>query len=266
MRLVLSEDGVERDTTTGTPQGRILSPLLANIALTVLDDHFAEAWTAMGDFNARHRRRRKGLATYRLVRYADDFVVMVNGTCDHAAELRDEVAAVLAPIGLRLSEAKTRIVHIDEGFDFLGSHPAALQARLRQVVRLHLPLEEGARLDQGQGADDDPRGDEPTARSPVLPARAGVAGLGQLLPTRRVQVDLRLLRARVHLAQGDLLAPPQTPHANWKWLRRRYLPGWWPTDGEVTLLDVGKVAVTRYHYRGNTIPTPWTWALAETVA
>jgi hypothetical protein len=50
----------------------VLSPLLANIALSVLDDHFAAAWAAMGDFNARHRRRRRGEATYRLIRYADD--------------------------------------------------------------------------------------------------------------------------------------------------------------------------------------------------
>ncbi|MGH2660911.1 MAG: reverse transcriptase domain-containing protein, partial [Actinomycetota bacterium] len=59
---ILSEDGVERDTTTGTPQGGILSPLLANIALSILDEHFAEAWASWGDFNARSRRRRKGMA------------------------------------------------------------------------------------------------------------------------------------------------------------------------------------------------------------
>jgi len=114
---ILSEDGVERDTITGTPQGGILSPLLANVALSVLDEHFAEAWQ---DPNGRRRRRRHGLANYRLVRYADDFVVMVHGTRAHAQALRDEVAAVLAPMGLCLSEAKTRVVHIDEGFDFLG--------------------------------------------------------------------------------------------------------------------------------------------------
>ena len=50
---VLAEDGAERDTVTGTPQGGILSPLLANVALSVLDEHFAEAWKAMGDSNAR---------------------------------------------------------------------------------------------------------------------------------------------------------------------------------------------------------------------
>ena len=51
---ILTEDGVSRDTTAGTPQGGILSPLLANIALSVLDEHFIER---QGDRNARVRRR-----------------------------------------------------------------------------------------------------------------------------------------------------------------------------------------------------------------
>src|SRR6266540_2612079 len=113
-------DGVLRATDTGAPQGGILSPLLSNIALSVLDEHFVAAWEEMGDSHRREQRRRKGLANYRLVRYADDWVVMVAGTWADAERLRDEAAAVLAPMGLRLSEEKTRIVHIDEGFEFLG--------------------------------------------------------------------------------------------------------------------------------------------------
>ena len=77
---ILSEDGELRETDTGTPQGGILSPLLSNIALSVLDEHFAKAWEEMGNSDARKRRRRKGLANYRLVRFADDWVVMVAGT------------------------------------------------------------------------------------------------------------------------------------------------------------------------------------------
>ena len=56
----------------------------------------------------------------KLVRYADDFVIMVHGQQSDAEALWGEVAAVLRPMGLRLSEAKTRLTHIDTGFDFLG--------------------------------------------------------------------------------------------------------------------------------------------------
>lgn len=70
--------------------------------------------------SARQARRRKGLATYRMVRYADDFVIVVHGTREHASKLREEVATVLQDVGLQLSEEKTHITHIDTGFDFLG--------------------------------------------------------------------------------------------------------------------------------------------------
>ncbi len=80
---ILGEDGVERDTITGTPQGGILSPLLSNIALSVLDDHFVKAWEMMGNSSSqRQAYRRKGLATYRLVRYADDCAPRTRGGFD----------------------------------------------------------------------------------------------------------------------------------------------------------------------------------------
>lgn len=47
------------------------------------------------------------------------------------------------------------------------------------------------------------------------------------------------------------------PHTGWKKLRRRHLPGWWPTDGDIELFDPGKVPVWYYRYRGSTIPSPW---------
>ncbi|WP_409497454.1 group II intron reverse transcriptase/maturase, partial [Amycolatopsis sp. cmx-11-12] len=125
---VLSEDGVDRDTHTGTPQGGILSPLLANIVLSALDDHFQAKWDAFSvgvdEAGAAQRRKRfrdnKGGATFKLVRYADDFVILVHGPERLARALRDEVADLLQSIGLTLAVEKTRVVHIDEGFDFLG--------------------------------------------------------------------------------------------------------------------------------------------------
>jgi RNA-directed DNA polymerase len=118
---ILTQLGVEEETLTGTPQGGILSPLLANIALSVLDDWFTKNWqAAMNSPIRRKRRHHKGLPTWRLVRYADDFVIMVHGTRDDAAALQGEIAEVLAPMGLHLSAAKTSVVSLNEGFDFLG--------------------------------------------------------------------------------------------------------------------------------------------------
>ena len=57
---VLSEDGLSRDTITGTPQGGILSPLLANIALSVLDEYFTAKWDALGPAWTRAKHRRAG--------------------------------------------------------------------------------------------------------------------------------------------------------------------------------------------------------------
>ena len=117
---ILGEDGAVRDTITGTPQGGILSPLLSNVARSVLDEHIIQHGQASAPSWVRQRRRHQGQPNYRIVRYADDFVVLVAGTRHHAEALWEQVAAVLATLGLRLSPEKTTICHIDEGFEFLG--------------------------------------------------------------------------------------------------------------------------------------------------
>ena len=71
---VMTETGDREDSDTGTPQGGILSPLLANIALSVLDEHVMAPWKPsglMGTTARRNYRRSKGLPTWRIVRYAD---------------------------------------------------------------------------------------------------------------------------------------------------------------------------------------------------
>ncbi|MBV9682746.1 MAG: group II intron reverse transcriptase/maturase [Solirubrobacterales bacterium] len=108
LRAGVFEGGVVSAIEAGTPQGSPVSPLLANIALHVLD----EAWAASG--------QRLGA----LVKYADDLVALC-ATREQAEEARELVAAVLDPIGLRVHPEKTRIVHVAlgaEGFDFLGFH------------------------------------------------------------------------------------------------------------------------------------------------
>nr|WP_198409013.1 group II intron reverse transcriptase/maturase [Mycobacterium intracellulare] len=120
---VMTELGIREASFTGTPQGGILSPLLANIALSALDEHVHGPWMAGGTMSTprrRARRRAKDLPNWRIVRYADDFVVLVHGNQADVEALREDIADVLAPLGLRLSEAKTRIMHMGDGFDFLG--------------------------------------------------------------------------------------------------------------------------------------------------
>jgi RNA-directed DNA polymerase len=97
--------------------------LLANIALSVLDEHLQGPWQPGGTMSTEYRRARRRaqqLPTWRMVRYADDFVVLVHGTRHHVEALREEVVQVLAPMGLQFSAAKTQVVHLDDGFDFLG--------------------------------------------------------------------------------------------------------------------------------------------------
>jgi RNA-directed DNA polymerase len=71
---ILGEDGATRDTITGTPQGGILSPLLSNVALSVLDEHITGHGQAGAPSWVRQRRRHQGRPNYRIVRYADDGV------------------------------------------------------------------------------------------------------------------------------------------------------------------------------------------------
>jgi RNA-directed DNA polymerase len=118
---ILGEDRLLRENHAGTPQGSILSPLLSNVALSVLDEHIAAGpgGPAVSQ-TERARRRRHGLPNYRLVRYADDWCLMVAGTKGDAEALKEGIAGVLTGMGLRLSPEKTLITHIDEGLDFLG--------------------------------------------------------------------------------------------------------------------------------------------------
>jgi RNA-directed DNA polymerase len=110
---ILTEDGTLADTSAGTPQGSILSPLLSNVALSVLDEFVAQGpgGPAASPYE-RAKRRRQGLPNYRLCRYADDWCLAISGTKAHAETLKEEIAGVLSTMGLRLSPEKTLITHI----------------------------------------------------------------------------------------------------------------------------------------------------------
>jgi RNA-directed DNA polymerase len=257
---ILGEDQVERDTVTGTPQGGILSPLLANIALSVLDEHFMGQWESWGGQHGRSRRRRRGLANFRLVRYADDFVVMLTGSREHVEGLRDEVAAVLAPMGLRLSEEKTVITHIDEGFDFLGFHIQRKRKEGTQRRTLYTyPSKTALAAVKAkvrvltQGNTNQALADLLARLNPVLRGWANYFRHGVSSRTFDYLNSWSWWRVVNWLRHKH-------PKAGWGWLRRRYLPGWRPTDDGMTMFNPTTIPITRYRYRGVHIPTPWTRA------
>jgi retron-type reverse transcriptase len=98
--------------------GGVASPLLANIALTALDEHVMAPWRPSGPMSTQGKRayrRAKQRPTWRIIRYADDFVILVHGSREHTEALREDVALVLAPLGLRLSAAKTQVIHMSDG-------------------------------------------------------------------------------------------------------------------------------------------------------
>ncbi|MEN4012196.1 MAG: group II intron reverse transcriptase/maturase [Bellilinea sp.] len=118
----IMDEGLFQETKEGTPQGGILSPLLANIYLHQLDQWW---WQKFGSLtkDEKWQRRLAGLGNAILVRYADDFILLWNGTHEAALALRDELKQFLwDELHLELSEEKTHVTHVTDGFNFLGFH------------------------------------------------------------------------------------------------------------------------------------------------
>jgi RNA-directed DNA polymerase len=117
------EDGAVRHPVAGTPQGGVISPLLSNIYLHVLDRVWRRHCAHLGE----------------LVRYADDFVVMC-GNAQDCVQAQRRIEHVLGRLGLRLHPHKTRRVELTdgkEGFDFLGCHlHKRMSGRLWEQKRL----------------------------------------------------------------------------------------------------------------------------------
>ncbi|MGW4128760.1 reverse transcriptase domain-containing protein, partial [Amycolatopsis japonica] len=269
---ILSEDGMDRDTHTGTPQGGILSPLLANITLSILDDHFQAKWDAFGigvdEKGAAQRRKRfrnnKGGATFKLVRYADDFVIMVHGPEHRARVLWDEVADLLRPMGLSLAAEKTRVVHIDDGFDFLGfriqrRHKAGT---LNKKMVYTYPAKKSLNRIIGKVR--------------VITRRSGspYVSLEQLLKHLNSVVRgwCNYFRHGVSSATYRYLGVymwtsvmkwlrARHPKLGWRKIKRRYLTGYptgLPAENRTVLYNPQETPIERYRWRGYAIPTPWT--------
>lgn len=252
------------DSLAGTPQGGILSPLLANIALSALDEHFDQRWRdQMGTQSKRQARRRKGLANVRLIRYCDDFVVMVHGSLADAEGLRAEVAAVLASLGLQLAEEKTRAVSIDEGFDFLGFNIRRMRKRGTSKHYVYTrPSRKSIQTAKDKAAVKTYRSTQnQDFKALLVSLNKSLAGWANYF---RYSACSDAFRAVDYHAWGRIMRWLRRKHAGKSGLsmpkmRRQFcLRGTWifAVDG-VRFKGAGAVTSKEYLYRGSKIPTPW---------
>ena len=115
LKAKIFHNGKIQDNETGTPQGGVISPLLANIALGAFDDYVAHKYGNTVYYGGKHQ-------TSPMLRYADDFVILCESKTQ-AKEIKQDITEYLTnKIGLTLSEEKTQITHIKKGFN-IKKHP-----------------------------------------------------------------------------------------------------------------------------------------------
>jgi len=135
LKAGVMEKGLFAETEQGVPQGGVISPLLANIYLNEFDKWAAARWE-LNQYE-RSKRRKAGRGNYKMVRYADDFVVVSNDTIAEVEQTKREIKDFLeTELHLELADEKTLITHVNDGFDFLGFHIQRCQPEGRWVVHL----------------------------------------------------------------------------------------------------------------------------------
>jgi RNA-directed DNA polymerase len=254
---VMREHGSLTATPSGTPQGSGLSPLLANIALSVLDRHFQAAWAARTR-PERARDRTPGRPSHRMIRYADDFVVLVRGTEAQAHAIKEQTAEFMAEqMRLTLSPEKTAVTHVDDGFDLLGFRVKRASWRGKKRVAYTFPTQRALR--------------EVTYRIKTLTNRSTLnLSLDELIHALnpilrgwanyyRHAASSRCFAYLSHYLWWRVIRwlRKKYPRLTWKQIRRRCWGHHWTSREGTRLQWPDEVPVTRYRYRGHQIPSPW---------
>ena len=213
------EDGVFHDTEAGTPQGGVISPLLANIAFHGMEEALGVRYWLKKTKTYATELNPKSVG---LVRYADDFVVFCH-TQEAAEQAREKLKVWFAERGLTFSEEKTRIVHLTEGFDFLGFNVRQYEVRdsksgfrllikpsKKSVLAMKKKLKDTFRRWQGFQVDELIKDLNPVIRGWANYFRSGVsARIFNSLDSYCFELQRRWV-GRKH------------PNKSWKWMRQRY--------------------------------------------
>jgi RNA-directed DNA polymerase len=201
--------------------------------------------------------QRTGRATYRLIRYADDLVLLARGTREQAQALLEQLAGRVEELGLQLKAEKTAITHIDEGFVFLGQRIVRRPKGHKRYVYTFVSHEALASVRRkvkaltGRSTTNMELSELIAALNPVL---RGWANHFRHAAAKRT---FDYLGYYAWWRVGRWLRKKH-PRLTWKQIERRYTSDGTFQQKGLALFNPGSVSVTRYRYRGARIPNPWT--------
>jgi len=187
---------------------------------------------------------------------------MVSGTKAHAEALKVDVQAVLSTIGLRLSEEKTSVCNINEGFDFLGFRIQRKRKRGSNKVYVYSwPSKKALRSIMAKIKTITKQGTDQPLSIVLRQINSALHGWAVYFRHGCSKQTFGYL-ARYAWLRVVRWIRRKHRRASWKAIRRRYLllpgRGLVPHDAGIVLFNVESVPVTRYRYRGTKIPNPWT--------
>ncbi|MED4035539.1 group II intron reverse transcriptase/maturase [Priestia megaterium] len=217
LKMGYMEQGTLHNTMEGSPQGSVASPLLANIALDGMEKEIGIVY----------RKTYKSGASYKIdpkckmgrVAYADDFVI-VTETKEQAESMYQKLTPYLQKRGIRLSTDKTRITHIESGFDFLGF--SLRQYKTEQGNKLLIkPSKDSIRKAKSKIKDTFAVMRGRPVKEIIRVLNPIIRGYGQYWKhvvskkTFGYMDNYLFLKVRKHLKQLH-------PRKSWKWIRKRY--------------------------------------------
>jgi RNA-directed DNA polymerase len=254
---LMAETGRLQRTVTGTPQGGIASPLLANIALSALDRQYQADWQEMSRYNGKRKYlHSRGHPTYRLVRYADDLVLLVHGTREQARALLDQLAGRVKALGLSLKPEKTAITHIDEGFAFLGMRIVRRRKHKKRHVYTFVTNEAFASIRRKVKALTGRSTTNLSLSSLLAALNRVLRGWANYYRHAAAKRTFGYLGYYAWWRVGRWLRKKH-PRMTWKQINRRYHGKDGFKEGRIVLYNPARTRVTRYRYRGARIPNPW---------
>ncbi len=209
----------------------------------------------------RWRDRAKGLPSYRMIRFADDFVVLVRGTEAQPMPIKEQTAEFMAEqMRLTLSPEKTHITHVDDGFDLLGFRIVRAPWQGNKRVAYAFPSKRALR--------------DVIHRIKTLTNRSTLnLSLDQLIHAlnpilrgwtnyHRHNASKRCFAYLSYYLWWRVIRwlRKKYPRLTWKQIRRRCWGRHWTSREGTRLAWPAEVPVTRYRYRGHQIPSPWATA------